>query len=52
MEQLRLSIIKTIGTEEEANFIVHHNHGGPVRDRGECPACDEVYSFHAGFAAA
>lgn len=43
--EIRLSNIVTISAGGEASSIVHHNHTGIIRERGECSACDQFYEF-------
>lgn len=41
---LSVKVVNTKGIED--SVVVNHNHRGVIRDRGECPACDEFYGLH------
>jgi len=43
----RLAVIRNIDGSGTVDSVVSHNHTGLLRDRGECPACDQCYEFFA-----
>lgn len=47
---IRVKLINIRGTVD--SVVVNHNHKGTIRDRGECPACDEFYGLHCDSQAA
>lgn len=38
--------IKVVNIKGSVEAVVNHNHHGSIRDRGECPACDEFYGLY------
>lgn len=47
---LGVKLVNIKGTVD--SVVVNHNHRGTIRDRGECPACDEFYGLHCDSQAA
>jgi len=43
----RLAVIRTIDRSGTVDSVVSHNHTGLLKDRGECPACDQFHEFFA-----
>lgn len=42
-----LRSVSTIGRKGTVEKVVSHNHPGRIRERGQCPACDELHEFYA-----
>lgn len=43
---VQLARIMIVGSEGKLATYIEHTHSGPMRDRGECIACDQFHDLY------